>query len=112
MQKKKILGGIFIHLTFFATTGNPAPPIEAMKTMTVTLSDDSIPQSLKTHLQTAATCSGKSYAAPSASLPHTGFSMVDIVKIITTDKNAQEKNHRFNPELPAALSPATVENEE
>jgi hypothetical protein len=35
LQKKKIGGGIFIHLTFFATTGNPAPPIEAAKTMTV-----------------------------------------------------------------------------
>jgi hypothetical protein len=37
LQKKKIGGGIFIHLTFFATTGNPAPPIEAAKTMTVWL---------------------------------------------------------------------------
>lgn len=35
LQKKKILGGIFIHLTFLATTGKPHPPIEAKKTMTV-----------------------------------------------------------------------------
>jgi hypothetical protein len=63
LQKKKTFGGIFIHLTFFATTGNPQPPIEAKKTM-----------------KTAATCRGKSYSAPSASLPHTGFSMLDMMK--------------------------------
>jgi hypothetical protein len=35
LQKKNTFGGIFIHLTFFATTGNPAPPIEAANTITV-----------------------------------------------------------------------------
>jgi hypothetical protein len=34
------------------------------------------------YIQTAATCRGKSYAAPSASLPHVGFSIVDIVTSI------------------------------
>lgn len=34
LQKKKTFGGIFIHLTFLATTGKPQPPIDAKKTMT------------------------------------------------------------------------------
>lgn len=34
LQKKKTFGGIFIHLIFFATTGKPAPKMEAMNTMT------------------------------------------------------------------------------
>jgi hypothetical protein len=40
LQKKKIFGGIFIHLTFFATTGKPQPPIDAKKTMTVLMLAD------------------------------------------------------------------------
>lgn len=45
------------------------------------------------HLQTAATCRGKSYTAPSASLLHVGFSMVGIVMGITmqNDENAQPR---------------------
>jgi hypothetical protein len=35
LQKKKIFGGIFIHLTFLATTGKPQPPIDAKNTMTI-----------------------------------------------------------------------------
>jgi hypothetical protein len=35
LQKKKSFGGIFIHLTFLATTGKPQPPIDAKKTMTI-----------------------------------------------------------------------------
>lgn len=34
LQKKKTFGGIFIHLTFLATTGKPAPKMDAKKTMT------------------------------------------------------------------------------
>jgi hypothetical protein len=43
LQKKKIGGGIFIHLTFFAMTGKPAPKILAAKTMTVAVSMDMQP---------------------------------------------------------------------
>lgn len=58
-------------------------------------------------LQTAATCRGKSYAAPSASLPHTGFSFKDIVPKIT-NKKLKRRISESKPDLPAVLSPATV----
>ena len=35
LQKKNTFGGIFNDLNFFATTGKPAPKIEALKTRTV-----------------------------------------------------------------------------
>jgi hypothetical protein len=37
LQKKKIFGGIFIQLTFLATTGKPQPPMDAKNTMTMDL---------------------------------------------------------------------------
>lgn len=38
LQKKNTFGGIFIHLTFLATTGKPQPPMDAKNTMTVVAS--------------------------------------------------------------------------
>lgn len=72
------------------------------------INSKSAPISVGFNLHTAATCKGKSYSAPSASLPHVGFSMVDIVNITTKKTILKKRITESNPELPAALSPATV----